>query len=69
MIYRFNKAQLIGAAKREIEMRREVYPRLIRTKKMNSGTAEYHLAAMKAVLKALENSEEISIEMAAESIA
>lgn len=43
----------ISAVRREIALRQDVYPRLVNTRKMKQGDAEYQIGAMECVLKTL----------------
>ena len=45
----------IACIKRELIMRRRVYPRLLVAEKMTEATAEHEIECMRAVLKSLEN--------------
>ena len=50
----FSLAQQIEECAREIRLREDVYPRMVRARKMREGVAEHHLARMKAILVTLE---------------
>jgi hypothetical protein len=43
----------IAEVEREIAMRREVCPRLVRSRKMKQGAADIHIATMESVLQTL----------------
>lgn len=45
----------IACAEREIAKRRQVYPRLVATRKMTEGKAQHEIACMEAVLETLKN--------------
>lgn len=50
----FSISAQISEVKREIAKRNETYPRWVRTGKLRQSEADYHLAAMEAVLRTLE---------------
>ena len=50
----FTLPQQITCIKREIEMRKKVYPSRVNRGLMNQGSADYEIACMEAVLKTLE---------------
>lgn len=50
-----NLAQQITAAKRELKIRRDVFPARVRTGKMKQGVADYEIEVMAAILSTLEN--------------
>lgn len=52
--YTFDLQELAEEAKREYQMRREVYPKLVRNGRLTWDEAERRIASMKAIWKYLE---------------
>lgn len=50
----FSIQQQIEEVEREIELRRKVYPSLVRTHQMRQSVADYHIGRMQAVKRTLE---------------
>jgi hypothetical protein len=53
----------IGALRREVAMRKRVYPRIVATKLMQQATADYEIEVMQAILDDYERSERFQAEM------
>jgi hypothetical protein len=53
----------IGALRREVAMRKRVYPRRVATKLMHQATAEFEIEVMQAILDDYERSERFQAEM------
>lgn len=50
----FTLAEQVEEVRRELQMRRQVYPNLVAARKMTTARAEHQIAAMQAVLETLE---------------